>query len=72
MAAEKTGTTEGEAVLKALGKVSFDGPRGMVRMNSNRHAPLAVRLGEVRSDGSIRILETFPNVDPGAQCPDLP
>jgi hypothetical protein len=30
-----------------------------------------MRLGQVRSDGSVRILQTFGNVDPGAQCPML-
>ncbi len=28
-------------------------------------------LGQVQADGSIKILETFANVDPGAQCPNL-
>jgi branched-chain amino acid transport system substrate-binding protein len=40
-------------------------------MNKSRHTPLAMRLGQVRSDGSIRILETFASVDPGAQCPNI-
>jgi len=70
-AVEKTGTTDSEKVLKALGQVSFTGPRGLVQMDKSRHTPLSMRLGQVRSDGSIRILETFPSVDPGAQCPGI-
>jgi branched-chain amino acid transport system substrate-binding protein len=28
-------------------------------------------LGQVQKDGSIKILDSFPNVDPGAQCPNI-
>jgi len=68
-AVEKAGSTDAGAVMKALGEVSFAGPRGMVRMNSSRHTALSMRLGKVRSDGSIAILQTFVDVDPGNQCP---
>jgi branched-chain amino acid transport system substrate-binding protein len=40
-------------------------------MSKARHSPLSMRLGEVRSDGSIRILQTFADVDPGVQCTGL-
>ncbi len=70
-AVEKAGTTDSDKVIKSLGQVSFIGPRGLVQMNKSRHTPLSMRLGQVRSDGSIRILETFPSVDPGAQCPGI-
>ncbi|CAB3800170.1 substrate-binding protein [Pararobbsia alpina] len=69
-AVEKAGSTDGSKVIKALQDVSFDGPRGPVSMNSSRHAPLSMRLGQVQGDGSIRILQTFERVDPGAQCPN--
>lgn len=68
-AVEKAGGTEAGKVTAALGEVVVDGPRGPVQMNKGRHTPLTMRLGEVRSDGSIRILQTFPGVDPGVQCP---
>jgi len=42
-----------------------------VQMNKSRHTPLSMRLGQVQADGSVKILETFANVDPGAQCPNL-
>ncbi|MFM0009552.1 substrate-binding protein [Paraburkholderia sediminicola] len=70
-AVEKAGSTDADKVIKALGLVSFDGPRGPVAMNRSRHTPLAMRLGQIQADGSIRILQTFPNVDPGAQCPTI-
>ena len=70
-AVEKAGSTDADKVVKALGEVSFNGPRGPIRMNRSRHAPLAMRLGQVQADGSVRVLETFASVDPGAQCPNV-
>ena len=70
-AAEKAGSTDADKVIKSLGQVSFVGPRGVVQMGKSRHTPLSMRLGQVRSDGSIKILETFPSVDPGDQCPGI-
>jgi branched-chain amino acid transport system substrate-binding protein len=58
-------------VIKALAEVSYKGPRGVVQMNRSRHTPMAMRLGQVRSDGSVRVIETFPSVDPGEQCPNI-
>lgn len=70
-AVEKVGSTDAAQVVKALGEVSFNGPRGAVQMNKSRHTPLSMRLGQVQANGSVRILETFANVDPGAQCPNI-
>jgi branched-chain amino acid transport system substrate-binding protein len=70
-AVEKAGSTDGSKVIKALQDVSFDGPRGPVSMDKSRHAPLSMRLGQVQPDGSIKILQTFDRVDPGAQCPNI-
>jgi branched-chain amino acid transport system substrate-binding protein len=70
-AVEKAGGTDAEKVIKALAEVSYDGPRGKVQMNKQRHAPLNMYLGQVQADGSVKIVETFNNVDPGPQCPDL-
>src|SRR6267143_3890475 len=70
-AVEKAGSTDAEKVIAALSTVSFEGPRGKIQMNKQRHAPLTMYLGQVQKDGSIKVLETFPNVDPGAQCPNL-
>lgn len=70
-AVEKAGSTDPSKVIAALGTVSFDGPRGPVSMNRSRHTPLAMRLGQIQADGSVKILQTFPSVDPQAQCPNI-
>ena len=70
-AVEKVGSTDPSKVAKALAQVSFDGPRGIVRMDRQHHVPLAMRLGQIQPDGSVKVLQTFPNVDPGLQCPKL-
>lgn len=70
-AVEKAASTASAGVVAALGEVSFVGPRGSVQMNKSRHTPLSMRLGQVQTDGSIKIVDTFASVDPGAQCPNL-
>ena len=70
-AVEKVGAVDKDKIIKALGEVSYTGPRGEVSMNKSRHAPLAMRLGQIQAGGAIKILQTFKGVDPGAQCPDL-
>ncbi|MGV2909331.1 substrate-binding protein [Achromobacter sp. AGC25] len=70
-AVERAGGLDPQKVVQALSEVSFDGPRGPVKMDRQRHAALTMRLGQVQQDGSIKILQTFNQVDPGAQCPDL-
>ena len=68
-AVEKANSTSADAVIEALSEVSFDGPRGTVQMNAQRHAPLNMYLGQVQKDGSVKIVQSFPAVDPGPQCP---
>src|SRR5260370_27786067 len=70
-AVEKAKTTDVDPVIKALAEVSFDGPRGSVQMDKQRHAPLTMYLGEVQGDGSVKIVKMFPKVDPGGQCPSM-
>ena len=70
-AVEKAGSSDASKVIKALGEVSFDGPRGPVSMDKSRHTPLSMRLGQIQADGSVKILQTFERVDPGAQCPNI-
>lgn len=70
-AVEKAGSTDSAKVVKALGEVSFDGPRGPVSMNKSRHTPLSMQLGQIQADGSVKILQTFQGVDPGVQCPNI-
>jgi urea transport system substrate-binding protein len=68
---EKAGSTDADKVIAALSVVAFDGPRGTIKMNKERHAPLTMYLGQVQKDGSVKILDTFKDVDPGEQCPKL-
>jgi branched-chain amino acid transport system substrate-binding protein len=71
LAVEKAGSTDAAKVIKALAEVSFDGPRGKIQMKKQRHAPLTMYLGQVQKDGSVKILDSFKDVDPGNQCPNL-
>ena len=71
LAVEKAGSTDADKVIPALAEVSFEGPRGVIKMNKQRHAPLTMYLGKVKADGGIEVLETFKDVDPGEQCPKL-
>lgn len=70
-AVEKAGSFNEAKVLGQLGKVSFTGPRGTITMDKEHHAPLTMYLGQVQSDGSVKVIQTFKNVDPGQQCPKL-
>ena len=70
-AVEKAGSTDADKVIKALAEVSVDGPRGNIRMNKQRHAPLTMYLGQVQKDGTVKVIDVFKNVDPGDQCPNL-
>ena len=71
LAVESAGTTDAKAVIDVLDDVAFTGPRGVIRMNKQRHAPLTMYLGQVQPDGSVNVIQSFPNVDPGEQCPNL-
>jgi urea transport system substrate-binding protein len=71
LAVEKAKSTKQDLVLKALGEVSFQGPRGLIKMDKQRHAALTMYLGQVQGDGSVKVLSSFKDVDPGQQCPNL-
>ncbi|MEM9762770.1 MAG: substrate-binding protein [Pseudomonadota bacterium] len=70
-AVELAGSTEPQAVIDALDDVSVTGPRGTITMNAQRHAPLTMYLGQVQADGSVNVIQSFENVDPGEQCPQF-
>ena len=70
-AVEKAGSTDPEKVVAALTSVSVEGPRGTVTMSKQRHAPLTMYLGQVQADGSVTVISSFKDVDPGTQCPNL-
>jgi len=70
-AVEKAGSTDPQAVVDVLGEVSVTGPRGTITMNKQHHAPLTMYLGQVQEDGSVEVIQSFENVDPGDQCPQF-
>ncbi|MBY5454321.1 substrate-binding domain-containing protein [Rhizobium leguminosarum] len=70
-AVEKAGSTDTADVVKALPDVSFTGPRGKISMNKRHHAPLTMYLGQVKDNGSVAVVDSFKDVDPGDQCPNL-
>ena len=51
--------------------ITFQGPRGLIQMSKQHHAPLTMYLGEVQADGSVTVIDSFKDVDPGEQCPNL-
>ncbi len=70
-AVEMAGSFDEANVLKALPVASFNGPRGVIRMDKQHHAPLTMYLGQVQTDGSMKVIQTFKDVDPDDQCPKL-
>lgn len=70
-AVEKAGSTETASVLEALSSVSFTGPRGAISMSKQHHAPLTMYLGQVQDDGSVKVVDSYNDVNPGEQCPNL-
>lgn len=70
-AIEKAGSTDPEKVVEALSLVTVEGPRGSITMSKQRHAPLNMYLGRVAADGSVELIRSFPDLDPGEQCPQF-
>jgi branched-chain amino acid transport system substrate-binding protein len=70
-AVEKAGKTDVTAVLGALAEITVEGPRGKIAMAQQHHAALTMYLGQVQSDGSVKVIKSFPNVSAGEQCPNL-
>jgi len=59
--ANKAGSTEVEAVKKALGGMSFAAPEGPVKVNGdNHHISKTVRIGKIRADGLIDTISATP------------
>lgn len=70
-AVEQVKSTDSAKVLPALAAVKVDGPRGAIVMNKQHHSPLTMYLAQVQADGSVKVISTFKDVDPGQQCPAL-
>ena len=71
LAVEQAKSTDSAKVLPALAQVKVDGPRGAIVMNKQHHSPLTMYLARVQADGSVKVISTFKDVDPGQQCPAL-
>jgi branched-chain amino acid transport system substrate-binding protein len=71
MSVEQAKTTAPDAIIQVLSKVAFKGPRGVVQMNKQHHAPLPMYLAQVQADGNSKIIKSYGLIDPGNQCPTL-
>jgi urea transport system substrate-binding protein len=49
------------AVLES-GKISFEGPGGLITIQKNHHATKNVYIGETKADGQFKIIKTFKQV----------
>jgi len=58
-ALNKAGSADPAPVLKALSEVSFDGPRGVVAMNTDRHAPLPIYIAQATSKGTYDVVKSL-------------
>jgi urea transport system substrate-binding protein len=63
-AVEKAGSFDVDKVRDVLesGKISFDGPGGLITMQKNHHATKNVYIGETKADGQFKIIKTFPQI----------
>lgn len=72
-AVNKAGTTETSAVLKALSEVEFNNsPKGVVRMNTDRHAAMPIYIAEATAEGTYKVIESLGVQEPPRQCENPP
>ena len=73
LAANRAGTTETGAVLKALSEVEFSGPKGSIRLTTDRHAAMPIYIAKAAADGTYEVIESLGVQIPPDQCdPDPP
>lgn len=71
LALAKANSTEPGPINKALREVSFDGPRGTIKLNSEGHVSVPMYVALLAGDplaGGEKIVKQFPSVEPGPQC----
>jgi branched-chain amino acid transport system substrate-binding protein len=68
LAANKAGSTKPHEVLTALAQVSFDGPRGVVAPNADRHSPLPIYIAQADAHGKYIIVKSLGVQTPAQQC----
>jgi urea transport system substrate-binding protein len=63
-AVENAGTFDVDAVRSVLesGDINFEGPGGKITVQANHHSTKNVYIGETKSNGQFKILETYPQV----------
>lgn len=63
-AVEKAGSFDPDKVRAVLesGKISFNGPGGLITSQKNHHFTKNVYIGETLANGQFKILKTFPQV----------
>lgn len=65
LAVAKAGTTDAEAVIKALNQVQFDAPQGRVSISgSNNHMLTNSLVGRCNAEGEWEILKNFGQIQP--------
>jgi urea transport system substrate-binding protein len=68
-AVEKAGSLDTEAVIDALGEVSFAAPQGEVSIQgASNHANLHQLIAETQADGTFKVIEDFGLVEPLSNC----
>ncbi|MDG2334355.1 MAG: urea ABC transporter substrate-binding protein [Myxococcota bacterium] len=70
-AAEKAGSTEPDAVRKALIGMQFASPAGLVEVMPNHHLSKEALIGRVDEDGMFEIVARFGSIDPVVWSPLL-
>jgi branched-chain amino acid transport system substrate-binding protein len=68
LAVSKAGTTETNAVLKALSEIEFDGPKGTIHMTADRHAAMPIYIAEATSKGTSTVVKSLGVQVPPRQC----
>jgi len=67
-AVNKAGTTDPAPVLKALSEVSFDGPRGVIAMSTDRHAALPIYIAQATKKGTYEVVKSLGVQPAPRQC----
>jgi ABC-type branched-subunit amino acid transport system substrate-binding protein len=71
-AANKAGTTETSAVLKALSEVKFDGPKGEIQLTEDRHAAMPIYIAQATDKGTYKVVQSLGVQQPPRQCNPAP
>jgi urea transport system substrate-binding protein len=69
LAVKKAGSTDPEAVAKAMGGISFNAPKGRITVDAKtHHVAQHIYLGVVQPNHKYRIVKDFGLIQPGRQC----